>query len=51
MLDLHFHVLIHDVFVPFNDDIDLLARVALSCHFALDLLCVKELDSLPDTIA
>ena len=41
---------LNDVFVPFNDDIDL-ARVALSCHFALDLLCFKELDSLPGTIA
>ena len=44
LLDLLLHVQINDVFVPFNDDIDL-ARVALSCHFALDLLCFKELDS------
>ena len=35
---------------PFNDGIDL-ARIALSCRFALELLCFKELVSLPVTIA
>ena len=42
MLDLLFHVQINDIFVPFNEDIDL-AKIALSCRFALDLLCYKEM--------
>ena len=50
MLDPLFHVQINDVFVSFNDDFDL-ARIALSCHFAFDQLCHKELDSPPGTIA
>ena len=50
MLDLLFHVQINDVFVPFNDDFDLV-RIALSCHFSLDLLCYKEMVYLPGTIA
>ena len=28
-------------FEPYVDEIDL-AKIALSCHFALDLLCFKE---------
>ena len=33
--------LISGVFEPIVDKIDL-AKIALSCHFALDLLCCKE---------
>ena len=40
MLNLIFHVHIKDIFVPFIEDIDL-AKIALSCHFALDLPCHK----------
>ena len=29
------------VFVPYVDEIDL-AKIALSCHFALELLCFKK---------
>ena len=41
LLDLLFHVQFTDFFIPFCEDIDL-ANIALSCHFALDLLCFKE---------
>ena len=40
-LELLFHELVSCVFEPFVDEIDL-AKIALSCHFALDLLCYKE---------
>ena len=36
-----FHVRIGGIFVLFVNEIDL-ARLALSCHFALDVLCDKE---------
>ena len=38
---LNVHVQIGGVFEPFVDEIDL-ARIALSYHFALDVLCYKE---------
>ena len=41
MMDLLFHVQIGGIFEPFVDEIDL-AKIELSCHFALDLLCYKE---------
>ena len=41
LMELLFHVQISSAFEPFVDEIDL-AKVALSCHFALDLLCYKE---------
>ena len=41
MMELLFQVQIGGTFEPFVDEIDL-ARIALSCHFALDLLCYKE---------
>ena len=41
MMEPLFHVQIGGAFEPFVDEIDL-ARIALSCHFALDLLCYKE---------
>ena len=40
-MELFFHVRIGDIFVLFVDEIDL-ARLALSCHFAVDVLCDKE---------
>ena len=40
-MELFFHVRIGGIFVLFVDEIDL-ARLALSCHFALDVLCDKE---------
>ena len=40
MMELLFHVQIGGIFEIFVEEIDL-ARVALSCHFALDLLCDK----------
>ena len=40
MMELLFHVQIGGIFDIFVDEIDL-ARIALSCHFALDLLCDK----------
>ena len=40
LMDLIFHEQISGAFVPSVDEIDL-AKVALSCHFALDLLCCK----------
>ena len=39
--ELLFHVQIGGIFESFVDEIDL-ARIAISCHFALDLLCDKE---------
>ena len=33
---------IHGAFEPFVDEIDL-AKIAFSCHFALDIFCYKEL--------
>ena len=36
-----FHVRIGGIFVLIVNEIDL-ARLALSCHFALDVLCDKE---------
>ena len=41
LLELFFHCQISGVFEPFVDKIDL-AKIALSCHFAFDLLCYKE---------
>ena len=41
ILDLLFHEQISGVFVPFDVETDL-AKIALSCHFALDVLCYKE---------
>ena len=40
-LELLFFEQVSSVFVPFVDEIDL-AKIALSCHFALDLLCFQE---------
>ena len=40
MMELPFHEQISGAFEPFVDEIDL-ARIALSCHFALDFLCFK----------
>ena len=40
VLDLLFHVQIGGIFELLVEEIDL-ARIALSCHFALDLLCDK----------
>ena len=40
--NLLFHGQISSVFILFVDEIDL-AQIALSCHFALDLLCYKVL--------
>ena len=42
-MELLFHERISGVFVHFVDEIDL-AKIALSCHFALRLLCYKEGD-------
>ena len=36
-----FHVQIGGAFKPSNDEIDL-ALIALSCHFALEVLCYEE---------
>ena len=41
LMELLFHEQISGVFVPFFDEIDF-AKIALSCDFALDLLCYKE---------
>ena len=41
LLELLFHEQISGAFEPFVDEIDL-AKIALSCHFALYLLCHKE---------
>ena len=41
MMELLFHAQIGGIFEMFVDEIDL-ARLALSCHFALDVLCDKE---------
>ena len=40
MMELLFHVQIGGIFELFVEESDL-ARIALSCHFALDLLCDK----------
>ena len=41
MMELLFHVQIGGIFEPFVDEIDL-AKIELSCHFAVDVLCDKE---------
>ena len=41
-MELFFHVRIGGIFVLFVDEIDLVT-LALSCHFALDVLCDKEI--------
>ena len=41
MMELLFHVPIGCTFEPFVDEIDM-ARIALSCHFVLDLFFYKE---------
>ena len=38
MMELLLHVQIGGIFERFMDEIDL-ARIALSCHFALDIPC------------
>ena len=40
MLELLFHVQVGGIFEIYVEELDL-ARIALSCHFALDLLCDK----------
>ena len=40
LMELLFHVQIGGIFEIFVEEIDL-ATIALSCHFALDLLCDK----------
>ena len=45
-MELPFHVQIGGIFELFADEIDL-ARTALSCHFAVDLLCDKEGPTIP----
>ena len=40
MIELPFHVQIGFIFELFVDEVDL-ARIACSCHFALDFLCDK----------
>ena len=40
-MELLFHEQISGAFEPFVVEIDL-ARISLSCHYALDLLCYKE---------
>ena len=46
MMELLFHVQIGGIFEIFVEEIDL-ARVALSCHFAIDLLCDKAGTQIP----
>ena len=41
LMELLFHVQVSGAFEPFVDEIGL-AKIALSCHFALDVLCYKE---------
>ena len=41
LMELLFHEQISGAFEPFVDEIDL-AKIALSCHVALDLLCYNE---------
>ena len=41
LLELLFLGQVSGIFAPFVVEIDL-AKIALSCHFALDLLCYKE---------
>ena len=40
-MELLFYVQISGAFEPFVDEFDL-AKIALSCHFALDARCYKE---------
>ena len=40
MMELLFHAQIGGIFEMFVDQVDL-ARLALSCHFALDVLCIE----------
>ena len=40
MMEMLFHVPIGGIFQFFVDEMDL-ARIALSCHFVLDVLCYK----------
>ena len=42
-MELLFHVQVSGALKTFVDELDL-AKLALSCHFALDLLCYKEFD-------
>ena len=42
LLELLFLEQVSGIFEPFVDEIDL-AKIALSCHFALDSLCYKEI--------
>ena len=41
LLELLFHEQVSGIFASFVAEIDL-AKIPLSCHFALDLLCYKE---------
>ena len=41
LLDLLFHEQVNGVLEPLVEEIDLI-KIALSCHFAPDLLCYKE---------
>ena len=41
LLELLFHEQVSGTFEPLVDEMDL-ARIALSCHFVLDLLCYKD---------
>ena len=41
MMEQLFHAQIGGIFEPFVDETEL-ARIAISCHFALDLLCDRE---------
>ena len=41
LLELLFLKHVNDMFDSYLEDLDL-AQIALSCHFALDLLCYKE---------
>ena len=41
LLELSFHEQVSGIFVPFVNEIDS-AKIALSCHFALAVLCYKE---------
>ena len=45
-MELLFHVQIGCAFEPFVDEIDL-AKIELSCHFALDVLCDKKVLTIP----
>ena len=41
LLEMLFHEQVSGILEPFVDEIDL-ARIALSCHYSLDLLSYKE---------